>query len=280
MRDRTKPDAYDMSTVPQKNFVLYRIVGNSLPPRHDPRNMPANLRFILTHEPELDGCEKRWVLNRMADTAVEEECVGLIKAAGHGFIRIPFVLDEYAERFLDGSDMPPELLFPPARTDSMQHALQSWAMEWQHRHKSLCAVSLNLARNLALDEGRRLAHWTLPWDGSCFITSPAWREITRLADSAADALYLVVPLARVSDNELLLRDGFTPQALTEPQIAFRNDSSERFDEGLRYGHLSKAELLRILEVPGPWHGWRKAPWEKKLNNSVRSTPMTKARMGC
>lgn len=227
--------------------------------------MLDNLRFILMHEPELEECEKRWVLNRIADKTVEEECIGLIEASGHGFIRIPFILDDYEGRFLDGSDMPANLLFPVARTDDMNGTLRTWALEWQYRYKSLYAVSLNLARNLALDEGRRLARWTLPWDGSCFFTATAWRELTRLAVSDNTALHLIVPLARVIENEQLLQHGFVPEALAEPQIAFRNDSSERFDENLRYGHLNKAELLRILGVPGPWHGWRMAPWEVREN---------------
>jgi len=110
----------EMNLLPDTEFVLYRILGNSLPPRHDPRNMPDNLGFILRNEPELEGCVKRWVLNRIVDRVVEDECIRMIDAAGHGFIRIPFDLDEYATRFLDGSDMPPELLLPAARNGTMR----------------------------------------------------------------------------------------------------------------------------------------------------------------
>src|SRR5690606_32334685 len=41
----------------EDTFVLYRIIGNDLPPRHKRGQAIANLRFILEHEPALAGCE-------------------------------------------------------------------------------------------------------------------------------------------------------------------------------------------------------------------------------
>jgi hypothetical protein len=137
----------------------------------------------------------------------------------------------------------------------------SFALEWKYRHKNLYAIGLNEARNVALDAGRAIARWTLPWDGACFITDQAWAQIRRLAASDAAALHLVVPLARIRDNAALLRPDFVPGALIEPQLGFRNDSQARFDESLRYGNLNKAALLKSLGVPGPWHAWRAASWD-------------------
>src|SRR6218665_1842667 len=79
-----------------ETFVLYRIVGNDLPPRHREGQALANLRFILDHEPELPGCEKRWVLNRIVDPVVEAALAAELTARGRAFLRIPFVAEEYA----------------------------------------------------------------------------------------------------------------------------------------------------------------------------------------
>src|SRR5688572_23529918 len=39
------------------DFVLYRIVGNDLYPRHAKGQSRQNLSFILEHEPRLENCE-------------------------------------------------------------------------------------------------------------------------------------------------------------------------------------------------------------------------------
>ncbi len=248
-------------TSPQLEFALYRVLGNSLPPRHGAEEMLAHLRFTLEHEPELRGCRKHWVLNRIADAHVESACVELIRQAGHECIRLPFEMQRYARCFNDMSDLPPGVDRVDPKHSDIAFDASSFALEWKYRHKNLYAIGLNEARNVALDAGRAIARWTLPWDGACFITSDAWEQIRRLAESDAAALHLIVPLARIKDNAGLLRPGSVSVTLTEPQIGFRNDSRARFDEGLRYGNLNKAALLRSLGVPGPWHTWRTASWD-------------------
>ncbi|HEY6643335.1 alginate lyase family protein [Povalibacter sp.] len=242
-------------------FALYRILGNSLPPRHGADEMLAHLRFTLEHEPELPGCRKHWVLNRIADARVEAACAELIRQAGHECIRLPFEMIHYAKRFNDVSDLPPGVDRVDPNHSQIAFDTSSFALEWKYRHKNLYAIGLNEARNVALDAGRAIARWTLPWDAACFICSDAWEQIRGLAASDAAALHLVVSLARVRDNAALLRPGSVSASLTEPQLGFRNDSQSRFDERLRYGNLNKAALLRNLGVPGPWHAWRTAAWD-------------------
>jgi hypothetical protein len=248
-------------TAPDNEFALFRIIGNSLPPRHGADEMLGHLRFTLAHEPPLAGCSKHWVLNRIADAEVEAECIRLVEGAGHGVLRLPFDLQAYAERFVDVSDMPPQLDRIDPRQNDGAFAASTYALEWKLRHKSRYAIALNEARNRALDAGRALARWVLPWDGACFVTVEAWQQLRAAVAQHPDALHLVVPLVRVTDNRSLLAPGFVPQAHTEPQLGFRQDSCVRFDETLRYGNLNKAALLQRLGVPGPWAQWRPAPWD-------------------
>ena len=248
------------STTPLE-FALFRILGNSLPPRHGADEMLAHLRFTLEHEPELPGCRKHWVLNRIADAEVEATCLDLIRRAGHECIRLPFEMHRYAQHFNDLSDLPPGVERIDPNHSDVAFDASSFAIEWKYRRKNLYAIGLNEARNIALDTGRAIARWTLPWDAACFITRDAWTQVRQLAASDANALHLVVPLLRIRENTALLRAGSVSASLTEPQLGFRDDSQARFDESLRYGNLNKAALLKSLGVPGPWHAWRTASWD-------------------
>jgi hypothetical protein len=254
-----------MSNTPGRlDIVLYRILGNSLPPRHSPRQTLDNLAFILEHEPQLPACEKRWVVNRIVDSAIEGECIRLIEQARHRFIHLPIDhRGEYATRFLDASGMPHQFNPLIAKPDADNRDFVAAAVEWIYRHKNLYAININGARNAALREGRKCATWTLPWDGSCFLSSAGWNEFLYATRNSPDAYQIVVPLARVDDNKLVLDEGFHPTVFDEPQIAFRAESAEWFDERLRYGSRNKAELLRVLGVPGAWQKWNPPPWEKR-----------------
>ena len=77
-------------------FVIYRIVGNSLPPRHGPDDTCNNLQFVLENEPDLPSCDKRWLLNRLVDPEVEARCIKLIRASGQTYHSI--ALDEASYR--------------------------------------------------------------------------------------------------------------------------------------------------------------------------------------
>ena len=52
----------------------------------------------------------------------------------------------------------------------------------------------------------------------------------------------------------------TPITKEEPQIAFRSDALEQFDEAYPYGVRDKTSLLNRLGVPGPWCAWAPLAW--------------------
>ena len=244
-----------------RKFVIYRIIGNSLPPRHGPDEIYDNLQFTIENEPDLPGCDKRWVLNRLVDPDVEAKCIKLIRASGQKYHAIPFDEAAYKSTFLDASGMPKSL--NPFAQDSSKAdgGLLAKSKEWLLRHKSLAAIKLNYARNRAIELGRKDALWTLPLDGWCYFTPGAWEGFTENVARNKDALYGVLPLERVKDNAQLKTMATAVEALDEPQIAFRRDAPDRFDERLRYGNFNKSELLVRLGVPGPWWEWKPAYWD-------------------
>lgn len=241
------------------NFAIYRILGNSLPPRHDPECTLRNLRYILAHEADLPGCSKHWILNGLIDQALATECRTLIEAAGQECHVLPFDEAVYNAQFLDASGLPADLAgnYPPDFNPVLIR--NRLAIEWIYRHKSLTAININRARNMALDLGQSHARWTIPLDGGCYFTVDDWVSLTRTLDADTDALYALIPMLRLESNDRFME---VPGAYPiEPQIAFRDDAPDRFDERLRYGNRNKAEFLVRIAAPGPWHTWNAADWD-------------------
>lgn len=243
------------------DFVLYRIVGADLEPRHRKGQARENLRFILDHEPPLAACDKRWIVNRVADADEEARILETLAARGQTALVLPFEPDAYARTGWDVSTLPaPDFLASPA---CAALAPEPCARLWlaTRRAKNLHAMNNNGARNAALADGRGRAKWVLPWDGNCFLTAEAWEEIRAAVAAGPGHRYFVTPMARVTDNADLLRPGFRPPAEEEPQIVLRRDAPDGFNPAFAYGRRPKVELFWRLGIPGPWDAWRDDPWD-------------------
>jgi len=249
---------FPVSSSPVREFVLYRILGNDLPPRHRPGQTIDNLRFLLRHEPPLVGCEKRWVVNRIVDPAVEAELLAILAEAGQPVLRIPFDLEAYRRRRLALDRVPATHFIHSVAHRRLERADRLRIVERMLGARNRYAINNNGARNAALREGRELAAWVLPWDGNCFVTEDAWGAIRATARSDASLRYVVVPMARVVSNDCLLSPGFVPNPVEEPQVAFHREASASFDGRLRYGVGPKASLLRLIGAEGPWQDWTNA----------------------
>ena len=242
------------------SFVLYRIIGNDLEPRHRAGQSRDNLAFILENEPPLAGCEKRWIVNRIADAQEEARILALLARHGQPVLHLPFVLADYARAgwdtgclrgragLLTGAGLATE-----AERERLELAL--------YRRKNAYAMNNNGARNAALADGRLRAKWVLPWDGNSFLTATAWEALRAEVTARPWLPYFLVPMARVPDNAALLDPGFAPDPVEEPQVVIRADAAEGFNEAFVYGRRPKVELFWRLGVPGEWDRWRDDPWD-------------------
>lgn len=242
-------------------FVLYRIIGNDLYPRHRKGQSRSNVAFILENEPELEACEKRWVINRIVDGDEREAIIALLERHRQAWIEIPFDWDEYdridwdVEAF-DG--LPCEVSREFDQLDEKERGLVAARLR---QSKNNYVMNNNGARNAALADGLDRAKWVLPWDGNCFVTVSAWRDIREAVTGRPWLKHFLVPMARITDNASLLDPGFAPEAAEEPQILFRCDSTESFDARHPYGRRPKVDLFWRLGVPGPWDKWKYYPWD-------------------
>lgn len=241
--------------------VLYRIIGNDLWPRHKIGQSRENLAWILEHEPELPGCKKHWVVNRIVDPDEEKAILDLLESAKQPYLYIPFRWDEYRSIGWDTTGVPPEYAPGAQGFYRLSELMQGRVLMRLNRHKNNYVMNNNGARNAALDDGRSRAQWVLPWDGNCFVTTSGWREITEAICQHPSTRYHVVPMARFISNEDILTEGGRPEAKDEPQIIFHKDAQERFNEDFFYGRRPKVELFWRLGVPGPWDDWRQEPWD-------------------
>ena len=209
-------------------FIFYRILGNDLPPRHRKGQTLANLKIILEREPAFEGVEKRWIVNRVVDPQDGKKIIGLLEKYKQKYRVIHFDPKKFKK-------IPPQCF--KERLDEM--------------------IGLNSARNLALREGKKLGTWVLVFDGNCFFTVKAWQETAQACLTVRKIKYIVVPMMRIA--------GQGNAVPSEPQIIFRNDSKDEFDEDFGYGQDSKVELLRRIGVPGIWDQWdgQKLPMKRR-----------------
>ncbi|TIV70940.1 MAG: hypothetical protein E5V89_12390, partial [Mesorhizobium sp.] len=68
-RIKTARDGYKALPVSKMkdSFVLVRIIGNDLEPRHRKGQSYDNALFILDNESDFPDCEKVWLVNRITD---------------------------------------------------------------------------------------------------------------------------------------------------------------------------------------------------------------------
>lgn len=243
------------------NFILYRILGNDLPPRHRLSQTLENLQFILEYEPCLSACEKRWIVNRIVNEEEEKAAITLLENYHQKYIHIPFIKQEYSSIDFDFQCFSQSDYFHTEEYQQLSEEMQARAIDRTYHDKILYTMNINACRNAALQEGRSLAKWVMPWDGNCFLTESAWEQILKGVETCEKIKYLVIPMTRVVNNQDLLRQNFEPYPVEEPQIIFRQDAREEFNEMLRYGHYSKIELLWRIRVPGYWDAWQWDPWD-------------------
>ena len=244
------------------SFVLYRIIGNDLPPRHRSGQSLGNLRFILENETAFPYCEKRWVLNRITNRAIESALLELLHSYRQPVLHIPFVSADYARIPLDFACLPSADYLSSFRFRWRSRYYKNLISGAVNRLKNLYVMNNNGARNAALADGRSRAKWVLPFDGNCFFTELAWNRLVADVTSRPWFKYFTVPMVRLLDNKQVLDNSFSPDATEEPQLLFRYDAVETFNEAFPYGRRPKVELFWRLGIPGRWDSWDDAFWDQ------------------
>jgi len=261
---RTPDELYAPSAIDDApdDFVLCRIIGNDLVPRHAKGQSYSNLSFILEHEHDFENCRKLFVVNRIWDSGERAKILKLLEESGKDYVEVPFDPAQYRAIGWDFASLPRPDFFAGSEFMELKPLEKNRAVTAAYRLKNLYLMNNNGARNLALNEGMKRAKWVLPWDGNCFLTERGWAALHEKVVTNSRFRYFAVPMQRVTENAMLLADDFTPDPHEEPQLLFRRDAKERFNEVCPYGRRPKVELLWRLGIPGHWDQWRDDPWEQ------------------
>ncbi|KAF9432084.1 hypothetical protein BGZ76_011288 [Entomortierella beljakovae] len=265
------PNAID--TIDPESIVLYRILGNDLPPRHRPGQTLSNVRFILEHEQEFEKTRKLWVLNRIVDQLAEAAIIQLLQHHRQEYIRIPFEEHEYLEQDFRLEDFPEPDFFSSDDYSTFSKVAKLRVLDYTYHDKNRYAMNNNGGRNIVIQHGKTKvdARWIFAFDGNSFMTKNAMSEIKQAIQSYGDAVkYFVVPMARLVDNTQLLKGVDTrPNSKEEPQIIFRNDASDVYNQDMRYGRRSKLELLwRIGALERGKISKPSVSWEPKERDAI------------
>jgi hypothetical protein len=244
-------------------FVLYRIIGNDLYPRHKKGQSRENVQFVLENEPVLKDCERRWIVNRIIDKDEEKAILEMLDKHKQKYVVLPFDASEYSKCTLDLECLPEPGFLSGDKFEKLGPEQQQRLIGALYRNKNNYVMNNNGARNAALRDGRDKAKYVLPWDGNCFMTTASWDLIREGIANNPHYKYFVVPMTRVLDNSDLLRDDFIPDPVEEPQLAFRFDAAEEFNETFCYGRRPKVETFYRLGIPGKWDKWKDDPWDQK-----------------
>lgn len=218
-------------------IVLYRILGNDLPPRHKRGQTYTNLKFILQHEPPLINCQKKWIVNRVVDFREEEKILRLLEEYKQPFIRIPFSLQEYV--FCSNRKIVDATVDSQIRSEA----------DRQRHNKILYIMNINAARNVALRDGKQIADWILPFDGNCCFDMQSWEKVVDKlqAQQSADKCF-VVAMYRIKRNLEYFHFNPNGHIEFEPQVIFGKDTDVEFNESYRYGLHNKIELFKRLNL--------------------------------
>ncbi|KAG2185591.1 hypothetical protein INT44_002384 [Umbelopsis vinacea] len=278
-RDQKAPAFAPAEPSVRDQILLYRIIGNDLPPRHKEGQTLSNLAFILQHEQSFPNTRKIFLLNRIVDPVNEAAIIRLLDEYKMEYIRAPFHEEDYVKMDFRLEDFPEKDFL---HSDDYMHfskVAKLRTLDYTYHDKNLYAMNNNGGRNTALRHAKSISNtrWIMPFDGNCFLSVNSFQEIrSQLERYGHNTKYFVVPMTRLLNNSVLL-DGMDekPKTPEEPQLIFRYDSDEEYNPNMRYGRRSKLELLwrvgalenrRSLNRPVvPWEA-EERPYSKDKGN--------------
>lgn len=256
----SRPAAQQTFPAESPTVCLCRIIGNDLFPRHSRGQALANLRTILREEPNPFGWQKLFVLNRIVDASVVQTAVAEIQAAGHAVEVIPFDSETYQTLRYRPDLFGGSSYFTSSDFLAKDPFVQDRERIWACGEKIRYLMNINGARNLALAKGRKSADWSLVLDGSCILPNRVFHALQLEISQPPFVPYLIIPMRRLPAGCDLDEADVSPTLKEEPQVAFRSDAIEEFDEAYPYGVRDKTSLLNRLGVPGPWCAWAPLEW--------------------
>jgi hypothetical protein len=200
---------------PSGKIVIYRLIGNDMPPLQQRGQLRWNTKYALDNEPHFHGVTKRWILNRIWNDTDYTGIYADLLGAGvnrRDIISNCFDLDKY-------------------------HSFKTT------EDKLFYLTAQNEGRNLGIIDGRKSGfEWSVVLDGNTFISRDGWMAIEKALKSATDKklTYMKIPYHRVHEEQTLrwLNSSTSMSTLLkfapvkgESQVAFHSSATDMFTLG-------------------------------------------------
>ncbi|PNP97630.1 glycosyltransferase [Moraxella sp. RCAD0137] len=244
----------------RSKIALYRIIGNNHPLLQNYEQTVENINKILEDETTFEDVDKVYILNRITNNDLKNKLIEVLHKYNAAYEEIIYDPQVYQKIGYDFLNLPV--------TDSWFFETDSWQRLVMHTElresKNRYLINNNGARNFAIKHGQdRKYRWVMPWDGNCFLSDTQMSDIKKVfAEHQDDSIkYILTPMQRIMKNVQASKTSISGDAQEEPQISFRFDALERFNEERVYGNQPKVELFKRLGVKGIWDDWHfLAPW--------------------
>lgn len=234
---------------------LYRIIGNNISGLHGEEQSINNLTHILEHESNFNNITKYFVLNRISNINHRNKLKGILRQQNAKYLEIEFDISHFKQIGYDFASLP-DSYYWFAKKGNWSSIVCNTAVR---NFKNAYLMNNNGARNLALKHGKDRFDWTMPWDGNCFLSNSSANELLgAMSDNFSGCKYILTPMQRAIETDIIDQHSVITNAIDEPQISFKKDSSEIFNENRVYGNQSKVELFKRL-------GYRGEAWDKLVN---------------
>lgn len=143
-------------------YILYRAIGNDLPPRHALGQSYTNVKYILENEEPIPEVEKRWVVNRIVVKEEEDKILKLLDEHGQKYIHVPIVLEDYAQRNIRYEGFGEEDIIHSKYFRESEQKQQIEIVDAMLHDKNLYVMHNNGARNIMLEDGiKNGAEWIM-----------------------------------------------------------------------------------------------------------------------
>ncbi len=235
-------------------FGVARILGNDLAGMHGDNQTYENLKFTLQHENLGKDTQVIYFLNRIVNLKKKKELIDLLHRYRQKFIDIPFNYRKFNS------------MYSQLRNRKLLKEVEKLKLnEWNYREASkklkrfnLMLINNNGSRNYAFDYMKRLKRyeWIFVLDSNSYFMKEDFEKIKmNLSNINLDLEVAYFPLVRVKRNKDVLEKDLNDEPYFEGQLAFKNNMNIQFNNEIPYGGAPKAELLRVLGIPGPWKDW-------------------------
>jgi len=261
-------DSSNKNRYHKNDIGFYKIIGNNHFESQSHEQVFENLVRIFEEEESFDNVDKYYLLNRIANLKLYNRIKGYLDSKKANYLEIIFDLEEFSKTGYDLKNIPdPSIWF---------NEFDSWnrlVMNTEIREsKNRYLINNNGARNFAIKHGKKKYKWIMPWDSSCFINKDEFNKLKGSFEQPGNNKYIITPVEIVIDTSFISKDSKITNAIEEPQISFRNDATEVFNEEMVCGDQSKVELLNRLGVENKWDSYTKSNLgeELKFDNSTEA----------